>query len=93
MKFTEDQFYSLASYEKYFETAVNESFARYPGENTLKFILSIYNDVTFESRRVNTSCQSCVLNLLRDCGKLYFADKKEREETGKKKKSNRKDGR
>lgn len=79
MKLTEQQFKTLADYEPYFDTAVRSSWARHPGQTALKEIHGIYTAATGDRRRLNGSCQSCILHLLQDCGRLYFADKAERE--------------
>ena len=78
MKLTEDQIKTLSAYEQYFETAVNGNWARYPGAVALQQIHRIMEDVTGTKRPLNTNCQSCVLNLLKDCGILYFEAKKAR---------------
>ena len=78
MKLTEDQIKTLSAYEQYFETAVNGNWSRYPGVVALQQIHRIMEDVTGTKRPLNTNCQSCVLNLLKDCGILYFESKKAR---------------
>ena len=78
MKLTEDQIKTLSAYEQYFETSVNGNWARYPGVFALQQIHRIMEDVTGTKRPLNTNCQSCVLNLLKDCGILYFEAKKAR---------------
>lgn len=78
MKLTEDQIKTLSAYEQYFETAVYGNWSRYPGVVVLQQIHRIMEDVTGTKRPLNTNCQSCVLNLLKDCGILYFETKKAR---------------
>lgn len=78
MTFTEEQFKTLSKYEEHFNTAVNADWSRYPGSVALDEIHSIYCFVTGDTRRNNKSCSHCILNLLKDCGKLYFQDKEER---------------
>ena len=79
MRLTEDQLKALEPYEKHFTTAIRSRYARYPGENGVKTIHSIYTAVTKQSIRLNASCSSCVFRLLVDCGTLYFKDKEELE--------------
>lgn len=78
MKFTYEQFKTLAEFETPFRTAVNSNWARRPSTSGLQLIHTIFTSVTGDTRRLNTGCQNCILNLLRDCGRLYFKDKEER---------------
>ncbi|MBR1575868.1 MAG: hypothetical protein IJ654_05390 [Bacteroidales bacterium] len=78
MTFNEEQFQTLAKYEGYFKTAVEASWCRYPGRAALVTVHAILKDATGDRRRLNTSCGVCTLNLMRDAGRIYFADKQER---------------
>lgn len=78
MKLTESQFKTLSQFEAYFNTAVNSDWSRHPGQAALQMIHEIYTQVSGDRRKLNGSCQSCILHLLQDCGRLYFADKQER---------------
>lgn len=75
MTFTDEQYNALSKYEQHFDTAVHASWSRYPGSAALDEIHSIYCSVTGDKRQNNKSCQSCIMNLLKDCGKLFYADK------------------
>lgn len=90
MKLTNEQFNALQPYEGNFITATRSQWSRHPGSVGLKTIVDVWNAVTGENRRVNGSCQSCILNLLVDCGILYLADKEEREKAQAKKKATHK---
>lgn len=79
MRLTEEQMERLSPYEKYFRTAINSRYASYPGISALETINAIYNDVTGIKRSLKPSCGTCILNLLTDAGKIYFADVAERE--------------
>lgn len=37
-------------------------------------IYDIFTQATGDRRRFSDNCSSCILNLLTDCGKLYFED-------------------
>lgn len=37
-------------------------------------IYDIYTSATGDRRRFSDNCSTCILNLLTDCGKLYFED-------------------
>ena len=78
MTFNEEQFQTLAKYEDYFRTAVEAAWCRYPGHAALTTVHAILKDATGDRRRLNTSCGVCTLNLMRDAGRLYFADKQAR---------------
>ena len=72
---TKEQVKILSAYEQHFETAVKSSWSRYPGVVALQEIHRIMQDVTETKIPLNTNCQSCVLKLLQDCGRLYFQAK------------------
>lgn len=80
MNYTEEQFNILAQYEANLRTAVDGNWARNPGRTALAQINGILNEATKSNHRLNAWCQQCVLSLLRSAGKLYFEDKKERED-------------
>ena len=75
MTFNDEQFQTLAKYEGYFTDAVRANWCRYPGHAALVTVHAILKDATGDRRRLNTSCGVCTLNLMRDAGRLYFADK------------------
>ena len=75
MKLTKAQIKILSAYEQHFETAVRSSWSRYPGVDALKQMHSILQEATGTKIPLNTNCQSCVLKLLQDCGRLYFESK------------------
>ena len=37
-------------------------------------IYDIFTQATGDGRRFSDNCSNCILNLLTDCGKLYFED-------------------
>lgn len=77
MTFNKEQIKRLEAFEPYFQTAVRSDWCRYPGPAGLQVIHSIFCIATGDRRRLNSGCQTCVLNLIRDCGRAYFADKAE----------------
>ena len=79
MRLTEEQYRSLEQYEQNMRTALRSSYARNPGRIALLGIQDIYNDVAKVNNRINVGCSVCILNLLKDVGRIYFADKEERE--------------
>ena len=79
MKMTDEQFQALAQYEDRFTTAINAKWCRYPGLAALQTMVSVYNSVTGKTLRLNSGCSRCVLHVVQDTGRLYFAEKARRE--------------
>ena len=79
MELSKEQLDALAPYESYMMTAVKSNWSRYPGREALQEMHRILEEVTGRTRLLNVNCQSCVLNLLRDCGTIYFKEKSVKE--------------
>lgn len=79
MTMTDEQFQALAQYEDRFTTAINAKWCRYPGLAALQTMISVYNAVTGKTLRLNSGCSRCVLHVVQDTGRLYFAEKARRE--------------
>jgi hypothetical protein len=79
MTFTAEQLKALEPYEQHFNTAIRSRYARYPGQNGVRFIHQIYSSVVKNATRLNASCSSCIFRLLTEAGTLYFKDKEELE--------------
>ena len=79
MTMTDEQFAALAQYEDRFTTAINAKWCRYPGLAALQTMVSVYNSVTGKTLRLNSGCSRCVLHVVQDTGRLYFAEKARRE--------------
>ena len=77
MNYTDEQRAILAQYEPYLRTAARSDWARNPGPRALEQI----NDILYAGKphkpRVNYGCQQCILSILRDAGRAYFADLEE----------------
>ena len=78
-KFTEKQMAFLATQERDMRTAVESNWSRYPGQANIEQMRKILEELTGQTREIRLSCSSCILNLVRDMGILYFAQKKEQE--------------
>lgn len=74
MTFTTEQLQTLSAWEENFRTAVNAKWARNPGRSALRVIYDIYTTATGDRRRFSDNCNTCILSLLTDCGKVYFND-------------------
>lgn len=79
MTFNKEQMEVLAKHEENFTRALNARWARNPGRAGLTEIYDALTAATGDNRHRNYNCQACILRLLRDVGKLYFADKAEAE--------------
>lgn len=77
MRLTKEQLHDLSVYEDYFRTAIDQRWAPYPGQTAIKEIEAAYKAATGDRRRINYGCGVCLLHLLQDCGRIYFADKAE----------------
>ena len=76
---TDEQFQALAQYEDRFRTAIDGGWCRYPGLAALQTMVSVYNSVTGQGIRINSGCSRCVLHVVQDAGRVYFAEKARRE--------------
>ena len=76
---TDEQFAALAQYEDRFRTAIDGGWCRYPGLAALQTMASVYNSVTGRGIRINSGCSRCVLHVVQDAGRVYFAEKARRE--------------
>lgn len=79
MTMTDEQFQALAQYEDRFRTAIDGGWCRYPGLAALQTMASVYTSVTGQGIRINSGCSRCVLHVVQDAGRVYFAEKARRE--------------
>ena len=78
--YTEEQFQELAQYEEQFRRAVNSNFARNPGRDHLVRIRSAYMEATGTRwYPENYGCTACIVQLLKDAGRLWLDQKAEME--------------
>ena len=69
---TPDQVASLAPYEEKMATAIRAGYATYPGVQALDLMRNIWAAHTGNTYPYSPSCSTCIMNLLRDIGTLYF---------------------
>ena len=81
MKLTKEQFDALAPYEKHFDSAVNHRWTRFPGGAALDLIHDILHQVTGFNLPLNKCCSHCILELMTEMGKIFLADREERNKT------------
>ena len=81
MKLTKEQFDALAPYEKHFDSAVNHRWTRFPGGAALDLIHDTLKQVTGLNLPLNKRCSHCILELMTEMGKIFLADREERNKT------------
>ena len=81
MRLTEDQSQALAPYEKHFDSAVNHRWTRFPGGAALDLIHDTLKQVTGLNLPLNKCCSHCILELMTEMGKIFLADREERNKT------------
>ena len=70
---TPEEVKRLQPYEEYFGTAIRVGYARNPGRQAIGLMLNIWEALTGNNYPFSPSCGTCIMNLLRDMGTLYFA--------------------
>ena len=81
MRLTKEQFDALAPYEKHFDSAVNHRWTRFPGGAALDLIHDTLKQVTGLNLPLNKCCSNCILELMTEMGKIFLADREERNKT------------
>lgn len=86
MNYNEEQFAELSRFEDNFRTATSTptGWTRRIAIPDQRRIKAIYTEATGERIPFNIGCGNCLLSLLKRAGKLYFADKEEREQAAQK---------
>ena len=79
MKLTNEEFNQLKPYEEPMAVALRSKYARGIGRTEGEVMHRILVRVTKVNTRFVPSCSRCVYTLLCQIGKIYFADKAERE--------------
>lgn len=69
---TPEQVAALAPYEEKMATAIRAGYATYPGVQALELMRNIWAAHTGNTYPYSPSCSTCIMNLLRDMGTLYF---------------------
>ena len=79
MNYTEDQFAALAPFEDNFRTAIGGEWTRRIRTPDQLRIKEIYEAATKSRIPFNQGCGTCLLNLLKRAGRLFFQDKEKRD--------------
>ena len=78
MTFTPEQLEILKEAEVHFEQATH-GYVRYAPRDLHTLVANTYFEATGQKIPANWSCGTCVLNLYRKVGSIYFKDKEELE--------------
>lgn len=79
MYYTEEQFNALTPVADELRRAIDHNYAHNPGAKTLDAIREAYISASGTKRYPrNWGCSACVVQLMKDAGRLYFADLDER---------------
>lgn len=76
---TDTQFQTLARYEDNLRQAQGGRWARHPGRTAIQSIYKTLTELAGPQPRLQTFCAPCVLRVMKEAGKLYFAEKERRE--------------
>lgn len=79
MRFTDEQMEALRDLEPYFETAVRADWSRAVPRVMMETLHRIWEEAIGHPYPFTLNCQQCQLNLLKDAGVPYFAQKAEME--------------
>lgn len=74
-KLTAAQVHELEPFERHFRQAVDAAWCSYPGQAGINKMLDIWQTIAGSQYPYKPGCPNCLLNLVRDLGTLYFAQK------------------
>ena len=74
-KLTAAQIKALEPYERNFKQATEAAWCSYPGQAGINLMLETWTALTGMPYAYRAGCPHCLLNLVRDLGTLYFAQK------------------
>ena len=70
-----EQAHALEPFERHFHQATEAAWCSYPGQAGINLMLDIWNTIAGSQYPYKPGCPNCLLNLVRDLGTLYFAQK------------------
>ena len=74
-KLTPAQMEALAPYERHFTKATEAAWCPYPGQQGIDLMLRTWEELTGHKYGYKPGCPNCLLNLVRDLGTIYIAQK------------------
>lgn len=75
MNFSDKTFEALAPFERYFKTATEADWCPNPGRSALDAMAAALTEKDGRRTAVNHACGSCILNVVKRTGYLWFEDK------------------
>lgn len=72
---TAEQFESVRHLEKHFLTAMRSQWCSYPGRESLENAKALLDSVTGHQHPLSLGCGICMVNLMAELGRIYFATK------------------
>ena len=84
MRYTDEQMEALKDLEPYFETAIRASWSRAVPRVLMETCHRIFEEASGHAYPFLYNCAQCQLNLLKDAGVPYFAQKAEKAEKAEK---------
>lgn len=79
MNFSDKTFETLATFERYFKTACEADWCPNPGRAALEIMADALSEKDGRRTFINHACGSCILNVVKRTGYLYFEDKAQRD--------------
>lgn len=70
---TKEQIARLEPYEKYFGTAIRSGYCSFPGEPALRVMRDVWAELTGQTYPYSPGCSTCIFNVVKDMGLLYYA--------------------
>lgn len=74
-RLTAAQVLELRPYERNFKQATEAAWCSYPGQAGISKMCDIWESLTGSKYPYQPGCSNCLLNLVRDLGTIYFAQK------------------
>lgn len=72
-RLTQEEMTILAPYEENFRTIIEQNWSRGLSRKAYENIYAIYKRIYgVKAARLNVACSTCLLQLLRDMGRIYF---------------------
>ena len=75
VKLTAAQVHELEPFERHFRQAIEAAWCSYPGQAGINKMLDIWLAIAGSQYPYKPGCPNCLLNLVRDLGTLYFAQR------------------
>lgn len=74
---TPSQMEELAQFERHFRCAIDAAWSPWPGEKGIALMKETIKAVTGSDALYKGGCSVCLLNLVRDLGRIYFRTKEQ----------------